>query len=235
MRLFFEQLSQTHLHTIESMNEPLLRDFTMDYRHHHHHRLNRIHPLLVLIILLNLTTALLLVVHCSEESSSSERLRFLNEPDSVLAAADGRRITYKCFVSPPSATVKWLLNGTIITNNSHEQLRVSGIKLMIKLQKHSSLLDGGKTSASTADLQGAIFQCLAQWNNLTIVSQPAKLILAELHPFEQIGDEQVTTIVNNTAVITCNLPKSIPFAVTEYEFNNTTINYNYGKCLKALI
>lgn len=201
----------------------------MDYRHLHH-RLNRLGPLPYFVVVCYLTAALLLAVHCSEEASSSERLHFISEPDSVLAAADGRRVTYKCAVSPSSATIKWLLNGTIIANNSYEQVRLTSNKLIIKLQKQSPMLDAGKTTTPVTDFQGAIFQCLAQWNNLTIVSQPAKLIIAELYPFEQFQSQQVLTIVNNTAVISCNLPKSIPFAVTEYEYNNTTINYNHGKC-----
>src|SRR5699024_1403433 len=73
-----------------------------------------------------------------------------------------------------------------------------------------------------------VFQCLAQLGDSAIVSQPAKLIVGELHPFEPQDDVNVTTVAGNTAVIPCQLPRSIPFAVAEFEFNNSFIIFDTG-------
>lgn len=169
------------------------------------------------------------------------RLRFISEPVSVLAATDGRKITFKCVVSPPEAEIKWLLNGTILNGDVYEWAKISGNKLVIKLpQKAHSLplpihsenksTDSKASDSESIDLQGAVFQCLAQLEQQVIVSQPAKLILSELYPYDVQENITISVIAGNTAVIQCPLPRSIPYAVTEFEYNNSTINYSFGKC-----
>lgn len=162
---------------------------------------------------------------CAKFGVNKNRLEFLVEPESVFAAADGRRETFKCTASIPEATIKWLHNGTIITNDSHEWIKVTNNKLVIKMQKKSFHLENYTPNSF---LRSDEFQCLAEWNNQVIVSQPAKLIVAELHPFEQQETTNISAIVGNTVMIPCVLPRSIPFAVAEFEFNNITIDFNNG-------
>lgn len=184
-----------------------------------------------------------------------QRLQFIVEPETIWAAsADGRRITFKCQVSPSDAHIRWLLNGTILTENDGDDnfdwIKISENKLSIKLQKSnnndlpssSSSIDSQQQQRQRSqmmmmmtNLQGAVFQCLAEWNNQVIVSQPAKLIIAELMPFDQDQESiiNMTAIAGNNVIIPCNLPHSIPLAVAEFEFNhNVTItanNISHGK------
>ncbi|XP_075586959.1 brother of CDO [Dermatophagoides farinae] len=178
-----------------------------------------------------------------------QRLQFIVEPETIWAAsADGRRITFKCQVSPSDAHIRWLLNGTILTENDSDDnfdwIKISENKLSIKLQKSnnndlpssSSSIDSQQQQRQRSqmmmmmtNLQGAVFQCLAEWNNQVIVSQPAKLIIAELMPFDQDQESiiNMTAIAGNNVIIPCNLPHSIPLAVAEFEFNhNVTITAN---------
>lgn len=153
-----------------------------------------------------------------------KRLEFITEPESIFTSADGgNRATFKCSASSPDASIKWLHNGTIIHNDSYDWIKINHNKLVIRMPKSSR---GGDSNR----LQSDEFQCLAELNDQVIVSQPAKLIVAELSPFTDQPDINVTTIVGNTVVIPCSLPRSIPFAVAEFQFNNLTIiNFKTGK------
>lgn len=167
----------------------------------------------------------------NRNNGNENKLHFITEPESVWASADGRRITFKCLVSPSEAQIKWLLNGTILNDGSYEWIKMSENKLSIKLQKSFDVSEIIREQRShhenhNLNLQGAVFQCLAELNEQVIVSQPAKLIIAELNPFEDIDDKNITAISGNNVVIPCELPHSIPLAVAEFEVNNNTINSN---------
>ncbi|KAH9415343.1 hypothetical protein DERP_012639 [Dermatophagoides pteronyssinus] len=180
-----------------------------------------------------------------------QRLQFIIEPETIWAIADGRKISFRCQVLPADARIRWLLNGTIITDNDNNNndnnggsygdwIKISENKLSIKLQKtltNSDSLDMIESQPqrlqNSLNLQGAVFQCLAEWNNQVIVSQPAKLIIAELMPFDdqqqskQSSITNITAIQGNNIIIPCNLPHSIPIAIAEFEFNqNQTITSN---------
>src|SRR5699024_3556389 len=157
----------------------------------------------------------------------SNRLRIITEPESQLSRADGSRATFKCVASPPEATIKWLRNGSIIKNDEYEWIKVNGNKLVLKLNK--SLRSNSSELSQLATSSNEVYQCLAQLGSQVIVSQPAKLIIAELHPFAQHENKTVTVIAGNTAVIPCDLPQGVPFVISEFEFGNITIVRSYGK------
>lgn len=168
----------------------------------------------------------------NHNNGNENKLHFITEPESLWASADGRRITFKCLVSPSEAQIKWLLNGTILNDGSYEWIKMNENKLSIKLQKSfdvSEIIREQRSHHPNHDhlnLQGAVFQCLAELNEQVIVSQPAKLIIAELNPFDDMDDKNITAISGNNVIIPCELPHSIPLAVAEFEFNNNTINSN---------
>ena len=112
-------------------------------------------------------------------------------------------------------------------NDEYEWIKVNGNKLVLKLNK--SLRSNSSELSQLATSSNEVYQCLAQLGSQVIVSQPAKLIIAELHPFAQHENKTVTVIAGNTAVIPCDLPQGVPFVISEFEFDNITIVRSYGK------
>ena len=164
-----------------------------------------------------------------------DRLQFTSEPVSQLSRADGSRVIFKCNASPPEANIKWLRNGSIIKDDEYDWIKVHGNKLILKLQKslQNSYNKNKNASNDPISFQSAsspneVYQCLAELNNQVIVSQPAKLIMAELHSFDHHENITVTVIAGNTAVIPCDLPQGVPFVISEFEFGNMTIAQSYG-------
>lgn len=107
--------------------------------------------------------------------------------------------------------------------------------------KESSLQKLALMRSIMAKLEGSI-QCLitSPINNESLLSNPVKILIATLESFPMAQDNphsyssdssaaNVTHVVNyiedNTAVITCNLPHSVPIAVAEYLFTPTPL-YN---------
>lgn len=156
---------------------------------------------------------------------NNARLKFIDEPESKLTAADGSRIVFKCSASPAEATIKWLRNGVVIERNQFEGIKMAGNKLIVKLQKNIPSND------SQLD---EIFQCSAGLNGQMIMSQPAKLIIAELAAFEPQDNVTVNVISGNTAVIPCNLPRGFPFVISEFQYKNLTISRSHSKFLNLL-
>lgn len=168
----------------------------------------------------------------ADKRHHEQQLEFLTEPTSVLVAADGGRAVFKCSALPVIADIRWLYNGMPLYESSFDGLRISRHKLIIKLPKNFkissnlSLLTSESTHSthlSNLSFKGGVFQCIAQHKSRAIVSQPAKLILAELKPFAVKDNITLVTIAGNTAVIPCNPPHSVPNAVTEFDFNSTII------------
>lgn len=180
-------------------------------------------------LVLLLYSSVFLVVKCSGHSDT--RLQFLTEPVSQLSRADGSRITFKCTASPPEANIRWLRNGSIIKNDEFEWIKVSGNKLVLNLHKSFPGNSSDSTSFHQASSSNEVYQCLAELGSQVIVSQPANLIIAELHPFGQHDNKSVTVIAGNTAVIPCDLPQGVPFVISEFEFANITIARSFGKGL----
>ncbi|UXI19913.1 hypothetical protein NH340_JMT05856 [Sarcoptes scabiei] len=194
-----------------------------------------------------------------DQNLSKNRLHFVSEPESIWTSADGRKVIFKCVISPPEATIKWLLNGTIITNESYEWIKINDNKLTIRLHQQNQksfeidlppqneeefydrntddeqndsdddnhFLKSNRASNQNINLQGVVFQCVAELDGLVIVSQPAKLIIAKLDSFDSNQEDQdIVAIAGNNVMIPCDLPHSIPLAVAEFEFNNKTIINN---------
>lgn len=185
----------------------------------------------------------------SAEKRHDHRLEFFTEPTSVLVSGDGGRAVFKCSASPSSADIRWLFNGTPLYESSFEGIRISRHKLVIRLPKlinntttttqHNALLSSSSSSSSHSSsssitFQGGVFQCVAQLKSRAIVSQPAKLILAELKPFPNRDNISIVAIEGNIAVIPCTPPFSVPTAVTEFHFNNTIIEKSRGNFLYRL-
>lgn len=179
----------------------------------------------VFLLLCSVTVCL---VECANEHSL---LRLNSEPVSQLSRADGSRVQFKCSASPPQATIKWLRNGVVMkAEQEPEWIKMHSNKLVLKLQRSSH----GNTSELLSGLPftpppNETYQCLAELNGQVIVSQPAKLIIAQLNSFEHQSNHTLIVVAGNTAVIPCQLPYSMPAAISEFEFNNITIARSYGK------
>ncbi|KAJ6222763.1 hypothetical protein RDWZM_001308 [Blomia tropicalis] len=179
----------------------------------------------VFLLLCSVTVCL---VECANEHSL---LRLNSEPVSQLSRADGSRVQFKCSASPPQATIKWLRNGVVMkAEQEPEWIKMHSNKLVLKLQRSSH----GNTSELLSGLPftpppNETYQCLAELNGQVIVSQPAKLIIAQLNSFEHQSNHTLIVVAGNTAVIPCQLPYSMPAAISEFEFNNITIARSYDR------
>ena len=180
-------------------------------------------------LILSLILFLLVFVFPSEAEKrhSEQHLEFVTEPTSQLVAADGGRAVFKCTASPDIADIRWLNNGLpLYQTSSSVGMKISRHKLVLKLPKTSKNNSSNSLSSDSIHLtqlfNGGFFQCIAQHKNRAIVSQTAKLILAELKPFAHKDNITLVAIAGNTAVIPCAPPYSVPNAVTEFTFNSTT-------------
>lgn len=165
---------------------------------------------------------------------TDDHLQFLTEPTSQLVTADGGRAVFKCTASPTTADIRWLHNGTPVYQSGSSGLKISRNKLVLKLPKSRENVTSGSAADSihlTHLFHGGVFQCLAQHKSRAIVSQTAKLILAELKPFAHKDNVSVEAIAGNTAVIPCAPPHSVPNPVTEFAFNSSVIDRTRGMSL----
>ena len=181
-------------------------------------------PIIFLLLFVGFTEA--------DKRHTEEHLEFTTEPTSQLVAADGGRAVFKCTASPAAAEIRWLNNGMPIYQSSSVGLKISRHKLVLKLPKNSKNSSSNSLSSDSIHLtklfNGGVFQCIAQHKSRAIVSQTAKLILAELKPFAHKDNISLVAITGNTAVIPCAPPYSVPNAVTEFAFNSTVIDRTRG-------
>ncbi|XP_054167281.1 interference hedgehog-like [Oppia nitens] len=206
--------------------------------------------LIVLIISLSKTVTTGAAADTNSKRNAEPHLQFLTEPNSQFVAPDGGRAVFKCVPAPAGATINWLHNGVPLYQSS-SVLRISRHKLVLKLPNsvkhgqtggansdniydyHNSSSSGNTVGQLPNDqqvhvsqlLSGANFQCIAQYKGRSIISQTAKLIVAELKPFANNYSKNLSliAIAGNTAVIPCQPPHSVPNAVTEFVVNNSKI------------
>ncbi|CAG2106312.1 unnamed protein product [Medioppia subpectinata] len=168
---------------------------------------------------------------CGDGKRHAEpNLQFVSEPTSQYVSPDGGRAVFKCTATPTSAGIRWLNAGMPLFQDSLAGLKIYRHKLVLKLPKMSKHSDNTSDSLANESIHltqlysRGEFQCLAHHKNRAIISQTAKLILAELKPFGRRDNVSVAVIAGNTAVIPCQTPYSVPNAVTEFVVNSTLID-----------
>lgn len=183
----------------------------------------------ILLFLMSLSVAFAL------QKANLEFLEFTNQPNSVLVAADGGRAVFKCNAVPNGVDIRWLYKGQPIDQGFVEGLRISRNRLVLRLPKldavnYDNQYDPSSSSRASAilSLQEGVFQCSAHYKGQVIVSQPAKLIVAQLDTFPRQDNISISAIEGNTAVIPCAPPYSVPNVVTEFDFNGTFIDKTTG-------
>ncbi|KAG1667592.1 Interference hedgehog [Nymphon striatum] len=158
----------------------------------------------------NFSTFLLL---CFLTKSLVAALNFETEPSSLLVLPTGRAV-FKCSADNPEAKVQWKRDGQFIKHDPTQGIQINQNKLVVRaITSHSTVL---------SKLHSATFQCVISHQGVTLLSQQAKLIVAELSKFPPQEDVYVSVIKGNVAVIPCKPPHSVPVAVTEFLVNNRT-------------
>ena len=189
------------------------------------------YSLIVCYIIISLVVSL---SAADRKRQTDDHLEFTTEPTSQLVTADGGRAVFKCMASPASTDIRWLHNGSPVYQSATNGLKISRNKLVLKLPKSLKNSTSGSANHRSDSIHlthlfhGGVFQCLAQHKSRAIVSQTAKLILAELKPFAHKDNVSVEAIAGNTAVIPCAPPHSVPNAVTEFAFNSSVIDRTRG-------
>lgn len=155
-------------------------------------------------------------------------LRFLEEPSSVFVDAHNHDLaTFRCSVSPKSADTLWFHNDSPLLEGSPGVVKLSKHRLQVLVTA------GGRPPTNASSLRPPhthhAYQCAAQQRDLLILSSPARAIIADLAPFEPQEDVHVSVTAGNTAVVPCKLPHSTPPAVSEFHFNNTSVNRTIGR------
>ena len=181
---------------------------------------------LIILIYLLLVNFISLI---NSDKRHDQRFELVAEPASVLVALDGTRAVFKCTASPSTAEIRWLYNGNPIGEDSYEGIRITRHKLAIRLPKVND-----NENSSNFSFNDGVFQCEAHHKNRVIISQPAKLIVAELNSFANQQNITLNAIEGNTAVIPCTPPHSVPHPVTEFTFNGTVIDKSKGNCIFSL-
>ncbi|UYV81092.1 hypothetical protein LAZ67_19002753 [Cordylochernes scorpioides] len=170
------------------------------------------------------------------ESSGSQLLTFVAEPISSYVYPPTGRTVFKCQTKPASSRVSWTLNGQPILTpggsvDSRWHLRQAHHKLTVSLNHGVQ--------------DPAYFQCLASYRGQTLVSNPAKFILAGMsnlqgwkkcpvavfEEFPAQPDLHLTVRAGNLAVVPCVPPHGVPTIYTEFLFNGSTISHSTGRYL----
>ncbi|RWS10058.1 Interference hedgehog-like protein [Dinothrombium tinctorium] len=182
-------------------------------------------PLLVLLLLW-LSDSVKMRKH-GDPSMQHPSLKFTTQPTSKYVFPDGGKYVMKCDAVPAAAEIGWLLDGRPLLETWFARyVRISRNALTIKLPKNA--LNDGSLDATA--LKNVAFQCVASHKHAAIISQPAKLLIATLHPFpSSMANATISLLEGNTAVIHCSPPFAVPNVVTEFAFNGTIIDKSRGK------
>ena len=176
------------------------------------------------------------VCHAGRRRATSPlELDFASEPSSQFVTFDGRKTVIKCAPSIRAANVTWLFNNNELSENSfHGVVKKNKNKLAVRLPELQDL-DGDSLSPETAEkvalmqrtmhaLDGVI-QCIISLNGESMISKPAKILVAKISPFPRLPENETMTVFEeNVAVIRCEPPHSVPPAVTEFAFNGIIID-----------
>lgn len=177
------------------------------------------------------------------------RLHINDEHLSRMVPYKATKATFKCGVSPNSATIRWIINGQNISDNDLH-FTLDRNKLTVKLGAKKPRIDSYANEFShyydTASDYSSLFiensessrlfgiiQCRAELGHQVLLSEPVKLIIAVLDEFKHQSPLTITTYEGNTAVIPCKPPHSVPIALTEFIVNNTEINRSRGKIING--
>uniref|UniRef100_A0A6B0VFN9 Putative receptor mediating netrin-dependent axon guidance n=1 Tax=Ixodes ricinus TaxID=34613 RepID=A0A6B0VFN9_IXORI len=153
--------------------------------------------------------------------SEDQELKFLDEPSSVFVDAESDGLaSFRCSASPKAAETMWLHGGQLLLEGSPGVLKLSRHRLQVRVASNAS---SGPHQPSHS------YQCAAQVRELLMLSNPATAIVAALTPFEPQEDIHVSVTAGNTAVVPCKLPHSIPPAVSEFIFTNSSVNKTTGR------
>ncbi|XP_060643471.2 cell adhesion molecule-related/down-regulated by oncogenes [Anolis sagrei] len=124
---------------------------------------------------------------------------FISEPLSVIQKP-GANVKLHCSAEPSTAHVSWHFNGE-------------------KLHKNADQVDiqpGSLTIFSLSPSNSGIYQCIANNSIGAIISRPATVSIAYLDDFETSWRNTITVEEGNTALISCNVPKSDPEAQVRF-------------------
>uniref|UniRef100_A0AAY4E1Q9 Cell adhesion molecule-related/down-regulated by oncogenes n=1 Tax=Denticeps clupeoides TaxID=299321 RepID=A0AAY4E1Q9_9TELE len=127
-------------------------------------------------------------------------LSFRTEPVSVVQKQGGS-VQLRCTARPASAHVSWLFEGQPLQPGVP-----SGVELAA----------GSLTLPALQPSQQGSYQCLAQTHSGAILSQYARVTIADIEEFSETHRRSVVAAAGSTAMIECSLPASNPPAMPRY-------------------
>uniref|UniRef100_A0AAY4E304 Cell adhesion associated, oncogene regulated n=1 Tax=Denticeps clupeoides TaxID=299321 RepID=A0AAY4E304_9TELE len=147
---------------------------------------------------------------CLPDTSS---LSFRTEPVSVVQKQGGS-VQLRCTARPASAHVSWLFEGQPLQPGVP-----SGVELAA----------GSLTLPALQPSQQGSYQCLAQTHSGAILSQYARVTIADIEEFSETHRRSVVAAAGSTAMIECSLPASNPPAMPRYRVKGMWIEESTGR------
>uniref|UniRef100_A0AAY4E477 Cell adhesion associated, oncogene regulated n=1 Tax=Denticeps clupeoides TaxID=299321 RepID=A0AAY4E477_9TELE len=137
---------------------------------------------------------------CQALLFNTSSLSFRTEPVSVVQKQGGS-VQLRCTARPASAHVSWLFEGQPLQPGVP-----SGVELAA----------GSLTLPALQPSQQGSYQCLAQTHSGAILSQYARVTIADIEEFSETHRRSVVAAAGSTAMIECSLPASNPPAMPRY-------------------
>uniref|UniRef100_A0A2R5LG77 Putative cell adhesion molecule n=1 Tax=Ornithodoros turicata TaxID=34597 RepID=A0A2R5LG77_9ACAR len=169
-------------------------------------------------LLFSSVTVLCLMLHFGGASFSEvQELGFLEEPSSVLTAEGSNEpVTFRCSAKPKNVETYWIHGGHPVTEDTPGVTKLTKHRLSVRITSH--------TNGSLHHLDNS-YQCAARLGDSIMLSSPATAIIATLSHFDQQQkDIHVSVTEGNVAVVPCQLPPSVPTAVSEFLYNGSKID-----------
>ncbi|KAI4871908.1 hypothetical protein NFI96_023608, partial [Prochilodus magdalenae] len=127
-------------------------------------------------------------------------LSFRTQPASVVQK-QGEAVTLRCVVRPASANLTWLFQGQPLHAGALPDVEVH---------------PGSLSLSSLQPQHIGLYQCVARSETGAIVSQQARVTIADIEEFRETHRRSLVVKEGDTAVIQCPLPLSNPPALPRY-------------------